>query len=166
MILGSYLRKFWNAIRRTMKRSRGHEITNPSPLAKSFSTRHGDQVHIMISTKCLDQLDVIRLVAILCQNAKLCSMLLDCLGGFMKTTDKSVVGQWFLQHQLQGCHQIHRFSKNWSRFGYIFPVACQKIIRITRFGSQSKEIKTYMMGKTRRKSIKRNWEHTNKRGFE
>ena len=66
-------------------------LAKPCPLAKSLSTRHGNKVNIVLSTQSLNQLDIIRLVAVLSKHTKLSSMLLDGLGSLTETLHKPIM---------------------------------------------------------------------------
>jgi len=66
-------------------------LAKPSPLAKSFGARHGNQMNIVLRAQCLHQFDIIRLVTVLSKHAELSSMLLNGFGSLTKALHKTIM---------------------------------------------------------------------------
>jgi len=92
----------------------GVELAQARPLAERHRGWHSHQVNVRFVAQSLDQLGVIRLVAILRQNAQQSFSGFNRLGRLSETSVQAVFGQGLLEHDLQGAHEVHRFIS--SRF--------------------------------------------------
>jgi hypothetical protein len=92
----------------------GVELAQAGPLAERHRGRHSHQVNVRFVAQSLDQLGVIRLVAVLRQNAQQRLSGFNRLARLSETSVQAVFGQGLLEHDLQRAHEVHRFIS--SRF--------------------------------------------------
>jgi len=96
-------------------RAFGVELAQASPFTESHGFRNADQVDVDFVAQGLDQLRVVRLVAVLRQDADQRLAAFDRLARFTETTVETIGGEGLLEDNLERRHQIHRFVSGFNR---------------------------------------------------
>ena len=96
-------------------RAFGVELAQASPFAESHGFRNADQVDVDFVAQGLDQLGVVRLVAVLRQDADQCLAAFNRLARFTETTVETVRSEGLLEDDLESRHQVHRFIGGFNR---------------------------------------------------
>ena len=84
------------------------DLAEPGPLTQLLVLRHGDQVDALLGTERLDQLLVVRLVAVVREHTQLRLPTLNRTRRLVKSTRQSIVRKGLLQHHLDGRVDVHR----------------------------------------------------------
>ena len=96
------------------------DFAETSPLTKLLILRHSNQIDYLFGTKCLNQLLVIWLIAIICQDTELFLSTLNRTGFLVETTRESIVGKSFFKHNLNGSVDVNTLSWGSRSFLYRF----------------------------------------------
>lgn len=81
--------------------------TYPDPLAQLLGLSNRDEVDIMFTAQCLNQLLVVGAVAVLCQHTELGLATFNGTGCLMQTTRETVVREGGAEHTLDCGVEVH-----------------------------------------------------------